>query len=367
MDVARLAGVSKTTVSNVITGAGYVSEERRLRIELAIAHLEYRPNAFARGLSSRRVSTVGVVSANPADPFVARVMCGIIAEASVRDILVTVSTHGTSGGAADFRRAAGQQPGDALIYIAGEQFSRGVLAALADQHLLVLAGEADPGVGVAAVTADPRPAARQLAAQVASRGHDRVAIAEPSGRRWSVTELVAGLREGLTSAGITPDRVRTVTAEASVLGGMAVGEQLFGDQSMGSRRPTAVLCTNDEVALGVLQYCRHIGVLVPEQVSLTGFGNTPAGRAVTPSLTTAHVPAEDVGRAALEMLVGRQGEVGPGSFSARTIAATFVDGGSVGTPVGSPPDHASRVISTFTKSSDPYGPAYTPRNGGTSL
>ena len=111
MDVARLADVSKTTVSYVITGTGYVSEERRARIELAIARLGYRPNAFARGLSSSRVSTVGVVSADAADPFVARVTSGILTEAAARDIVVTVSVHGGSSRATDIRRTAARQAG----------------------------------------------------------------------------------------------------------------------------------------------------------------------------------------------------------------------------------------------------------------
>ena len=116
---------------------------------------------------------------------------------------------------------------EALIYIAGNDFSRDAYAALAEQHLVVLAGEADPGVGVAAVMVDPRPAARELAALVASCGHERVAVLAPARRRWSLSERVAGLREGLAAAGITPDNVTTVSVDVSAFGGRMAVDQLF--------------------------------------------------------------------------------------------------------------------------------------------
>ncbi len=331
MDVARLADVSKTTVSYVITGTGYVSEERRARIELAIARLGYRPNAFARGLSSSRVSTVGVVSADAADPFVARVTSGIITEAAARDIVVTVSVHGGSSRAMDIRRTAARQAGEALIFIAGNDFSRDAYAALAEQHLVVLAGEADPGVGVAAVMVDPRPAARELAALVASCGHERVAVLAPARRRWSLSERVAGLREGLAAAGITPDNVTTVSVDVSALGGRMAVDQLFLNAPDHGHRPTAVLCVDDSVALGVLQRSRQIGLAVPEHLSITGFGETPASQAAIPPLTTARVPAEKIGRAALQMLL-RRADMSADAISARMIAASTVTGGSVQPP-----------------------------------
>ncbi|MDT3318102.1 LacI family DNA-binding transcriptional regulator [Microbacterium sp. KSW4-11] len=331
MDVARLADVSKTTVSYVITGNGYVSEERRARIELAIARLGYRPNAFARGLSSSRVSTIGVVSADAADPFVARVTSGILTEAAARDIVVTVSVYGALSRATDVRRTAARQAGEALIYVAGSDFSRDVYATLAEQHLVVLAGEADPGVGVAAVMVDPRPAARELAALVASCGHQRVAVLAPARRRWSLYERVAGLREGLAGAGIASDNITTVAVEVSALGGRMAVDQLFLNTSDHPDRPTAVLCVDDSVALGVLQRSRQIGLVVPEHLSVTGFGDSPASQATTPSLTTARVPAETVGRAALEMLL-RRTEMSADAISARMIAASVVAGETVHPP-----------------------------------
>jgi DNA-binding LacI/PurR family transcriptional regulator len=333
MDVARLADVSKTTVSYVISGTGYVSKERRARIELAIARLGYRPNAFARGLSSRRISTVGVISADPADPFVARATSGILAEASARDMVVTLSAHEITPRPGGIPGTSGGYPADALIYIAGTDFSPEVYAALAEHHFVVLAGEADPGVGVAAVMVDPRPAARELAIMVAAAGHRRVAIAAPAQRRWSLTERVTGLREGLAAAGIAPDDVVTVTVDVSVHGGRVAVGQLFGDGSARAGAPTAVLCVDDSVALGVLQQCRQVGLAVPGQVSVTGFGEAPASRATTPTLTTVRIPAERVGRAAVEMLLRRAG-MSPEAISARTIPASVVDGGSVSAPLG---------------------------------
>lgn len=332
MDVARLADVSKTTVSYVITGKGYVSEERRARIELAIARLGYRPNAFARGLSSRRVSTVGVISADAADPFVARVTSGIMTEAAARDIVVTLSAHEIPPRQGGFPRTKGGHAADALIYVAGTDFSPEVYAAIAEEHLVVLAGEADPGAGVAAVMIDPRPAARELALMVASAGHRRVAIAAPTQRRWSLTERVGGLREGLALAGIAPDQVTSVAVDVSVHGGRMAVDQLFGEGSARAGTPTAILCVDDSVAIGVLQQCRHVGVAVPEQVSVTGFGDTPASRATTPILTTVRIPAERLGRTAVEMLL-RRSSMSPEAISARTIPATTVAGGSVRAPL----------------------------------
>lgn len=328
MDVARLAGVSKTTVSYVLTGSGYFSEERRARIELAIARLGYRPNAFARGLSAHRVSTVGVISADPSDAFVARVTSGIIAEASVHDILVMVSAHDPSARAGGSGRRAQRQPSDAVIYIAGHDYSRDAYVALAEDHLVVLAGEADSGVGVAAVVVDPRPAARELASLVAAGGHERIAIAASKCQRWSMAERMVGLSEGLAAAGIPPQRITTVWVDVSVQGGRMAADQLFADESHRSDRPTAVLCVDDDVAIGVIQRCGQRGLSVPDQVSVTGFGDTSAASRVVPTLTTARIPAEKVGHAALQMLIQR-GEMSPSTISVWTIAASVMPGGSV--------------------------------------
>ncbi|MEI3868108.1 LacI family DNA-binding transcriptional regulator [Microbacterium sp. CCNWLW134] len=330
--MARLADVSKTTVSYVINGTGYVSEERRTRIELAIARLGYRPNAFARGLRSSRVSTVGVVSADAADPFVARVTSGILAEAAARDIIVTVSVDSGPSSCPESGRVGARQTGEPLIYVTDNEFSAEAYATLAARHVVVLAGEGEHRLGrAAAAMIDPRPAAHDLATFVVSSGHTRVAIVTPA--RWSGkwSERAAGLRDGLIAAGIPWVGITTISAEVSVHGGRVAIDELFMVTPDLSLRPTAVLCVDDSVAIGVLQRSREVGLIVPDHLSVTGFGDTTPAQTTSPRLTTARLPAEEIGQAALEMLL-RSADLGDKAIPARMIAASMVRGGSVRPP-----------------------------------
>jgi LacI family transcriptional regulator len=328
LDVARLANVSKTTVSYVITGSGYVSEERRARIELAIVRLGYEPNAFARSLSARRVSAIGVISADTSDAFVARVTSAVVAEASARGISVVVSSHNASASAQGSGRYPRRQPTKALIFIAGHDFSRDVLVALEEDHVVVLAGEVGPEVGAATVVIDPRPAAHELASLVAACGHTRVCVVGPRRHQWSLTERMVGLSEGLAAAGITPERITTVWEEVSVEGGRRAADQLFGDAWQRTDRSTAVLCVDDDIAIGVMQGCAQLGLSVPGHVSVTGFGDTPVASRVTPQLTTARIPAERVGHAAVQMLV-RRVEASDEVTTVPAIPASAIRRGSV--------------------------------------
>lgn len=327
-DVARLADVSKTTVSYVINGTGYVSEERQTRIELAIARLGYRPNPFARGLRSSRVSTIGVVSADAADPFVARVTSGILAEAAEHDIIVTVSVHGGHPPAPESGRVEARQTGAALIYVTGNEFSVETYAALASRHVVVLAGDGEHNVAGAAVMIDPRPAANDVATFVVSSGHTRVAIVAPA--RWSGkwSERAVGLREGLIAAGLPPAGITTVSADVSVYGGRVAVDQLFTSNPNPSLRPTAVVCVDDSVAIGVIQRSGEIGLTIPDDLSVTGFGDSPAAQALSPRLTTARLPAEKIGHTAVKMLLSMADD-GDAAATARVIAAEMVQGGSV--------------------------------------
>lgn len=334
MDVARLAGVSRTTVSYVLNGTGYVSADKRERTEAAIATLGYHPNAFARGLGSRRVSTVGILSGDPADEFIARISSGIIAEACRRDILVTISAHSPSPRPEELRRAAWGQATDGVIYIAGHDDCREVFSALTQFCPAVLASET-PVRPAAAVTIDPRPAAQDLTQLVASCGHERVAIVAPDTRDSTLTSRVACLREGLATVGIRSDMITIVPAAVSSMGGREAATEIFGQSTPNGPSPTAVMCVDDSVALGVLDRCRTLGLRVPTEISVTGFGDARAATATNPRLTTAHLPAEALGTAALEMLLTNP-DRSPDANPLREIPASVVVGGTVHAPPGSP-------------------------------
>jgi LacI family transcriptional regulator len=327
-DVARVAGVSKTTVSYFLSGSGYVSTDKRERIRTAITSLGYQPNAFARGLSSRRLSAIGILSSNPADELVARITSGILAEASERDIVITISAHSTNPRPEELRRAAWGHASDGMIYIASHADSEEAFAELRRLCPVVLAGEAGAGEHVPAVRLDPRPAARDLAQLVASCGHQRVAVVIPDAAIFALTSRVDGLIEGLAAVGYGPDAVTIVPAQISPDGGKHAADHLYGDRARRSSAPTAVLCVDDSVALGVAAQCRSLGLHVPNQISVTGFGESRAASAARPALTTAHIPAEEIGRAALQMLISDDGR-GQAAQTVLHVPATLVGGVTV--------------------------------------
>jgi LacI family transcriptional regulator len=310
-DVARVAGVSVGTVSNVLRQSAPVAEPTRARVLAAIAELGYRRNEVARALKENTTHTLGVVVPGSVNPFFATLTVQVERTARKRGFGVLVAdTNGDPEIEADQVRALAERRVDGVIFasvtegstIPLEMLDRGIPA------VLVSFGSGDdPRLGV--VDVDEFAAMEAVAAHLTGLGHERIAFAHSGEHEEAVDRRPLALRTALHRRGL----------------------ELVGLHDS----PTAVCCTNDVVAIELIDRLVRAGEHVPGTVSVVGFDDIPLAAHVAIDLTTVHQDAEEMGRTATDILLAAVTEKRHASRRV-VLPAQLVVRGSTGPAPGGP-------------------------------
>lgn len=303
-DVARHAGVSVSTVSYVLNNSGPVATSRRTRVLDAVRVLEYTPNESARSLKRRSTSTIGLVVPDLANQFFALVAEGVERAAAERDVLVVLcAPEATERPMSHHARLLQSQRLDGVVYLSGIGTSPSLILELARSGPVVLVDEQIPGFELPAVVSDGRRGAREVAAHVLEQGHRRLAVIGGPGALWTAERRLAGYREAVAAAAADPDAMPVYAGDYRMQSGARLAAKALSVPRR--RRPTALLCANDLMAIGALRYCREEGIDVPGEVSVAGFDDVPIAGLISPALTTVAQPARDMGYAAAKILFSR--------------------------------------------------------------
>lgn len=302
-DVAEHAGVSPSTVSYVLNDNGSVSASRRARVLDAMRVLNYTPNESARSLKRRSASAIGLIVPDLANQFFALVSEGVERAAAERDVLVVLcAPEATERPAFHHAKLLQSQRLDGVIYLsgAGAGGSPSLILELAESGPVVLVDERIPGFDLPAVVSNGRRGARELTTYVLEQGHRRLAIIGGPDALWTAEQRLSGYREAIAACGLDPDDVPVYVGDYRQQSGTELAAIAL--QGPPEERPTVLLCANDLMAFGVLDYCRTAGIRVPEDVSITGFDDLPITSLVTPRLTTVRQPAREMGQRAAMLL-----------------------------------------------------------------
>jgi DNA-binding LacI/PurR family transcriptional regulator len=301
-DVARHAGVSVSTVSYALNDSGPVAPDKRARVLAAVQQLGYAPNQSARSLKRRRVSSIGLIVPDLRNEFFALVAEGVVEEAQRHDVTVVLcSTDATAEREVYYAKLLRTQRLDGVIYLSGTGVSPGALAELAAGRSVVFVDERLLGIDVPFVGSENRRGAREVAAHVLETGHERVAFVSGPPALWTSEQRLAGYREAVAAAGREPDAAPVVVGDYRRPSGYAAAQRLL--EVPAARRPTAILCANDLMAIGVMEYCRDHGLEVPRHVSITGFDDVPLAALLSVPLTTVRQPAGEMGQRAAQLLL----------------------------------------------------------------
>ncbi|MFD1786678.1 LacI family DNA-binding transcriptional regulator [Sphingomonas floccifaciens] len=301
-DVARIAGVSKKTVSRVINRSPLLNDETRARVEKVIGELGYVPNPQARALALRRNFLIGLIHDNPNAQMVLGVQQGILE--AIRDtdfaLVVRPVDRGSPTMLDDIRGFLERQrlfgvmllppisENDALARVCREAGARYVRMGSAklddDDH---------------AVASNDREAVAAATRHLIEAGHRRIGLVQgPHGFR-SAVERRAGFEMAMEEAGLKVPRSLIVEGTYRFESGVAAGDRLLD----ASPRPTAIVSSNDEMAAGVVQAARQRGLSVPEDLSIVGFDDTATATHMWPPLTTVRWPIIPMARAAASKLL----------------------------------------------------------------
>ncbi|WP_371574209.1 LacI family DNA-binding transcriptional regulator [Streptomyces sp. NBC_01314] len=296
-DVARLAGVSRKTVSRVLNNEPYVSDESRRRVLAAAEELGYRLNHAARALASGRTRSIGVVALGTAGYGTASLLVGI--EQAVRDAGYALRVLNTPDGNPESIAAALEslleQGVDGIVV--SEPIVEGEVPLGVDVPVLFLGA---PPAFSAARTLTAGVGAHQLARAATDHlldlGHPTVHhLAGP--RRWyATTDRIEGWRAALAARGAHEPPV--LNGDWSAASGYAAGRELAADGAV-----TAVFAAGDEMAIGLIHALREAGCRVPEDISVVGFDGNPVFAYVSPPLTTVRQPFEAASREGIRLLL----------------------------------------------------------------
>ncbi len=320
MDVAREAGVSAITVSRALRTPARVSAEAQARVAAAVRNLGYVPDPSARALASSRSDVIGVLMPSVTNSVFLDTMKGLYEVAETSDYRIQIANTRYSGAEEErlLRMFLGQRLAG-LIVTGIDQSS--VTAALmrGAPCPIVQITETGPAPFDMMVGFSHSEAARTAAQHLAEAGYRRIgflgARRDPrSGRRLS------GFRAGLEGRGMfNPARVLFSDQPSSVaLGAAQLGELLSRDPDA-----DAVLCNNDDLALGVLFECHRRGMRIPQDFGISGFNDIEAMAAAHPTITSVRTPRREIGRQAMTMLLARLGDEDPGPY-VRDLGATLI-------------------------------------------
>lgn len=309
-EVARLAGVSRATVSRVVNNSPRVTAANREATERAIRELGYVPNQSARALASSSTGAVILAAADPsldlfADPFFSEVILGVSSVLEKTELELSLVLASSPEGRRRLQRTLTSPRADGIMLVALRTGDPLYGLAQATHLPLVLLGSPPGGDDGWYVDADNYTGGRLAAEHLIGSGRRRIAlIAGPADVPASAVRQ-KGFSDALTLAGLTPDLV--AHADFSVSGGSdAMRELLARDAAI-----DGVFAASDNMAAGALAALKAAGRSVPADVAVVGFDDMPIATYTHPALTTVSQPVRAMGRELARMLLSAMGKGEP--------------------------------------------------------
>ncbi|WP_178019098.1 substrate-binding domain-containing protein [uncultured Paenibacillus sp.] len=312
-DIAKEANVSVATVSRVLNNTAPVKKETRERINELISKYQFQPNALARSLSKKETGMIGIILPDITNPFFPEVLSGFDLEARKRGYTyflcdtVSASVDSTEQyiRESQYLNALAEKQVDGIVMMGGR-----VDLAKPDQQLIEEVAEIGkrlpvllvngrlPKSGLNRVAVDERHGAELAAQHLIELGHRDIAIVGGFRHMSNTVERTSSFMKRIGRFGLEVRKEWVLHGGFSVASGTAFMNQLLELP----KRPTAVFCLNDLVAIGVLKAAVKAGLRVPEDLSIIGYDDIPFASNSIPELTTVSLRTHELGRTAGEVL-----------------------------------------------------------------
>lgn len=313
-DVAEWAGVSNGTVSNVINGKDTVREVTRQKVLEAIEELNYRPNASAqRRLQSGGQNSLGMVVKEVNNPYFAEIVTGAQERAAEEGYTIMVSSserrHEWEGRVVDLFVEKDVE-GIVINPLLDRDADLSHLFTLKRRNVPFVLLEEVRGLKANLVDVDNVEASREVTSYLIGQGHEEVIHFGGPKDSMHSDERIEGFQQAFFDSKLvySDDYVLRVGARREE--GYRAGKEYFGNRPA-SERPTAVICYNDMLAIGLLRALREIGIDIPGEVSVTGFDDVQSSKYAPLPLTSVRVPTRQMGKVAVELLLRQIEASGP--------------------------------------------------------
>jgi len=297
-DVAREANVSMATVSRVVNGNQNVKPATRKKVLKVIEELGYRPNAVARGLASKKTTTVGVIIPDISNSMYAELARGIedIATMYRYNIILSNSDQNQNKELQLLETMLGKQV-DGIVFMSDVISTELLYEMERSPTPIVLAGSIDETNAVASVNIDYYGAAYEAVKKLVDNGHKKIAfVSGPLSSKINKDYKLKAYTEALLDAGIDYDEKLVVECNNSYDEGMEAVSTLQPYE------PTAYFVSNDEMSIGVIHALEESGKKVPEDVEIISYENSKLARMARPMLTSIAFPLYDIGAVSMRLL-----------------------------------------------------------------
>lgn len=334
-ELAKLAGVSSGTVSNVISGSARVSERSRQKVLEAIRVLNYQPNLIARSLKTNRTRTLGIVVPDITIPFFPKIIRG--AECAARErgyFLIVLDSEGSPERESEMVALLRAQriEGMLLVTASGEELTPERWNALSSSFPVVCLDRLPADLDVDSVCVDDCGAAEMAISHLMGCGHRQIAVITGPLTLRNEQERVRGYRQALQKGGIPAQRslIWTGSFEQDEVARVCQNGMLRPNG-----RPTALFATNGVTGLAALRSLYSVGLSTPRDFAFTTFDEITAEDFFRPGITSVVQPTFDMGYRAIEVLLNRieRGKQGgrrervrlPATLMVRESSSTSID------------------------------------------
>lgn len=298
-DVAREANVSMATVSRVVNGNQNVKPATRKKVLEVIERLDYRPNAVARGLASKKTTTVGVIIPDISNNLYAELARGIedIATMYRYNIILANSDQNEDKELTLLDTMLSKQV-DGIVMMS-DKVTKNIQDSMDHAPVpIVLAGSVDELKEVPSVNIDYFQAAYEALKVLIDNGHKRIAFVSGP-MSYTITQYkLAAYKKALEDAGLVVDESLIVSEEGTYDSGIAAYEET----SQFEDAPTAYFAGSDELAIGIIHGVQDAGKQVPADIEVISFENSKLARMVRPQLSSVALPLYDIGAVAMRLL-----------------------------------------------------------------
>lgn len=302
-DVAAAARVSVGTVSNVMNRPELVSQSTRDRVERTMADLGFVRNESARQLRAGTSRTLAYVMLDASNPFFTDVARGIEEAADAMDLSLFLCNSDSRSARENSHLARLQQQRVQGILITPIDSESGVLDEIARRGTpVVVVDRTRQEADLCSVSVDDSRGGRLAVEHLVELGHTRIAFVGGPLSIGQVRDRIDGARTAWAAAGRGPDALTHIPTEAlTVADGAAAGSRLV--RGAARRRPTAVVCANDLLALGVLRTALTAGLRVPDDLAIVGYDDIDFAAAAAIPLTSVRQPRLELGRTAARLVI----------------------------------------------------------------
>ncbi len=298
--VAQKAGVSTSTVSRVLNNLEVVKSSTRSRVLRAAEELNYQPNLHARSLARGKSRILGIIVSNMENPFFLDIYRTLEADAHARghEVVVANTNYQSEQLVASVQLMLGLRVAGLAVIVS--EMEEHLIQTVADSRIpAAFYDVGTPQKNITNIRVDYRKGIKKTVSYLSSLGHRRMAFIGHHSTLGPISERRKSFLESVHRCS-PPAEAKIFAGPDGLEGGRQAARELLDS----GFRPTAMLCVNDFMAVGVMRTLREAGLQVPRDISVTGFDNIKLAEFCSPPLTTVHIPREHIGHILFDHILG---------------------------------------------------------------